>query len=218
MSTKGRLLRTLIGVSPLKEQAGGTGQEWCDIFSRLPTLETPRLILRALTMRDAPALFAYSKDPEVARYVLWDAHDSIAQTRSYIRYILRQYRNGEPSSYGIVHKETKKVIGTIGFMWLNEENRSGEIGYSLDRSYWGQGMMTEAVQTILAFGFTSLRLNRIEAQHDTRNPASGKVMQHCGMKKEGTLRQRLFNKGHYVDVEMYAILAKEYQGKTESRT
>lgn len=178
-------------------------------FARLPPLETERLLLRALTMRDAQDMFAYSKDPDVAQYVLWDAHENIGQTRSYLRFILRQYRNGEPTSYGIVLKETGKVIGTIGFMWLNQESRSAEIGYSLAREYWNQGLMTEALKALIDFSFNRLRLNRLEAQHDTRNPASGKVMLHCGMKKEGTLRQRIYNKGRYIDVDMYAIVATD---------
>ena len=181
------------------------------VFSNLPTLETPRLIMRPLTMRDAKDVYDYSKDAEVARFVLWDAHESIAQTRAYLRFILRQYRNGEPASFGIVLKATGQVIGTIGFMWLNTENRAAEVGYSLSRAYWNQGLMSEALDKVLAFSFNFLKLNRVEAQFDIRNPASGKVMLHCGMKPEGTMRQRIYNKGRYVDVEIYAIVADEYK-------
>ena len=50
------------------------------------------------------------------------------------------------------------------------------------------------------------QLNRIEAQHELDNPASGRVMEKCGMRCEGTLRQRVFNKGRFSDVRLYAIL------------
>ena len=63
---------------------------------------------------------------------------------------------------------------------------------------------------VIRYGFEDMGLNRIEAQHETTNPASGAVMRHCHMLKEGTLRSRLFNKGHYVDVDLYAILRKDY--------
>jgi ribosomal-protein-alanine N-acetyltransferase len=56
-----------------------------------------------------------------------------------------------------------------------------------------------------------MKLNRIEAMHETSNPASGKVMQKCGMKLEGTMRSKLFNKGKYVDVDLYAILRREFR-------
>jgi ribosomal-protein-alanine N-acetyltransferase len=102
-------------------------------------------------------------------------------------------------------------------MWMNKECRSAEIGYSLSRLYWNQGLMTEAVKAVLELGFRQLKLNRIEAQHDTLNPASGKVMQNCGMVKEGTLRQRIYNKGRFIDVDMYAIVAADYDRFTGTR-
>ena len=73
--------------------------------------------------------------------------------------------------------------------------------------------MTEALRLILDFGFKSLKLNRIEAQHEVDNPASGAVMRKAGMTYEGTLRQRLCNKGKFVDVALYAALRSEYTGK-----
>ena len=176
----------------------------------MPTLETPRLRLRKLTMRDAQDIFEYSRDPHVARYVLWDAQKNISEARGYIRYMLRKYRMGDPASWGIEWKETGEIIGTIGFMWIQKENAAAEVGYSLSRGYWNRGIMTEALEAVLRHGFRTMNLNRIEAQHETPNTASGAVMRKCGMRREGTLRQRLMNKGRFVDVELYAILRSEY--------
>lgn len=184
-----------------------------DIFAQLPTLRTRRLSLRAARMSDAPAMYDYSRDPEVARHVLWEAHASIHQTRGYIRYLLRQYRAGGPSTFVIELSEERRVIGTIGLMWVQKENGSAEIGYSLSRRYWNRGLMTEAVEAMLRFCFVTLRLNRVEAQHEVDNPASGAVMRHVGMKREGLLRQRVYNKGRFVDVELYAILRAEYEAR-----
>lgn len=178
-------------------------------LGNLPPLESGRLLLRKLNMRDAPDIYDYSRDPQVARHVLWSAHASPSESRSYIRYMLRRYRLGEPSSWGIVWKDENRVIGTIGFMWIHEENASAEVGYSLSRAYWNRGIMTEALGMVLDFGFHTLQLNRIEAQHEVDNPASGAVMRKVGMRHEGTLRSRLYNKGRYVDVELYAILRKD---------
>lgn len=176
----------------------------------MPDLETPRLRLRKLTMRDAQDIFAYSRDPQVAKYVLWDAQTSLADARAYLRYMLRKYRMGEPASWGIEWKASRQIIGTIGFMWIQRENAAAEVGYSLHRAYWNQGIMTEALQELIQYGFGTMNLNRIEAQHETQNPASGAVMRKCGMTKEGTLRQRLINKGRFVDVDLYAILRRDY--------
>lgn len=185
-------------------------QTFLEIFGQLPTMVTDRLILRPVRMSDAQDLFEYSSDPEVARHVLWDAHRSIHQTRAYIRYLLRQYRNAAPGTFVIAARSSGKVIGTIGFMWVQPENRSAEVGYSLSRAYWNQGIMTEALRAVLEFGFRKLNLNRIEAQHEFDNPASGHVMRNAGMRHEGTLRQRIYNKGRYADVDLYAVLRQDF--------
>ncbi|MDY3026340.1 MAG: GNAT family N-acetyltransferase [Candidatus Faecivicinus sp.] len=181
-----------------------------DALGYMPELETGRLILRKLTMHDAEDIYAYSRDPEVARHVLWDAHRSIGESRTYLRFMLRKYRMNEAASWGIELKETGRIIGTIGFMWVQDDNRAAEVGYSLARAQWGKGIMTEALAAVIEYGFLTLRLNRIEAIHELSNPASGAVMRRCGMIREGTMREKLFNKGKYVDVDLYAILRKDF--------
>ncbi len=185
------------------------------IFSHLPTLETERLILRPLRMRDAEDLYAYASDPAVSRHVLWDTHKSLSESRSFLRGAIRQYRRGLPGSFAIEWKASGRMIGTIGFMWVNVDSKSAEVGYSLNRNYWNQGIMTEALNAVIAFGFNEMQLNRIEAQHETDNPASGQVMLHAGMLCEGTLRQRLMNKGRLVDVKLYSILRSEWQNAND---
>lgn len=177
-----------------------------EIFSQLPVLTTERLILRKMKLSDAQDLFAYAQDPQVSRHVLWEAHTSVRQSRQFLRMARRQYRRGQPCSWAITLKDSGRMIGTIGFMWLNTDWLSAEVGYSLSREYWNQGLMTEALRAVIAFGFDTLGLQRIEAQHTLGNPASGRVMQHVGMQYEGTLRQRVKNKGKYQDVKLFAIL------------
>ena len=182
-------------------------QAYCQsVFSNLPVLETRRLRLRPLTMRDEKDMYRYCSDPEVSRHVLWDTHGSPRQTRAVLRSAIKQYRNGLPGSFAIERRSDRRMIGTIGFMWINCEHRSGEVGYSLARDCWNQGYATEALGAVLAFGFDTLKLHRIEAMHECDNPASGRVMEKCGMTCEGTLRGRVFNKGRFSDVRLYAIL------------
>jgi ribosomal-protein-alanine N-acetyltransferase len=180
-------------------------------FSSLPVLQTERLILRPLRRKDAADIFSYASDPEVTRYVLWDPHRSVSETRGYIRYILALYRRGLPSSWAVVHREAGRVIGTIGFMWYSEANSSAEVGYSFSREFWNRGLATEALSAVIRSAFASLPINRIEAQHDIRNPASGRVMEKSGMRKEGILRQRLKNKGEFIDTVLYAILRADLE-------
>ena len=180
-------------------------------FGEMPRIETERLLLRKLKLGDAADIFDYGQDPLVAKHVLWDPYRSVGEARGYIRYMQHKYRLYEPSSWGIEEKETGRIIGTIGYMWHQRENSSVEVGYSLARRCWNRGYMTEALDAVLRYSFETLRLHRVEAQHETDNPASGRVMEKCGMKKEGILRERLYNKGRYVDVALYSILKKEYK-------
>lgn len=182
-----------------------------DFFARLPVIETERLILRKMTMRDAPDIYHYACDPEVARHVLWEAHQSIWETRAYVRFLLYQYRNGEPGSWGIVLRETGRVIGTIGYMSYSADNSTVEVGYSLSREHWSKGLMSEALDAVISETFRVLQLHRIEAMHFTDNPASGRVMAKCGMQHEGHLRGRICCKGVFRDVEMWGILHNDWQ-------
>ena len=98
-------------------------------FSCLPVLETEDLILRKPSMKDAKDIYRYASDPEVARYVLWNPHRSVSESRSFIRWLRGRIRAGYPSSWVAELKKTGIVIGTIGFIWYSEENRSAELGY-----------------------------------------------------------------------------------------
>ena len=152
---------------------------------------------------------AYATDPEVARYVLWDPHRSLADTRAFLRDLRARARRGYPSSWAVVLKETGAVIGTIGFIWYSTDNRSAELGYSFSRQYWNHGYATQALRAVCRECFRSLPLNRLEAQYDLRNPASGRVMEHAGFRREGVLRERILNKGEYVDVALCSLLRSD---------
>jgi ribosomal-protein-alanine N-acetyltransferase len=149
----------------------------------------------------------------VARHVLWDAHRSIRETRTVLRRMIRDYHFAPPFTFVIELRKEECVIDTIGLMNVNKPNRSAEIGYSLSRAYWNRGLMTEALNAMLRYCFEVLQLNRVEAQHEVENPASGAVMRHAGMRHEGTLRKRIYNKGQFRDMELYAILKEEYHAR-----
>ncbi len=203
MSEMRRLLRALAdGNEP--------GDVW-DYFARPPVLETPRLLIRPAKIRDAEDVFRYASDPEVARYVLWSAHRTVGDSRGFIRSLQRQYRNAQPSSCLAVLRKTNTVVGSIGFTSYQHEIGTAEVGYSFARPLWNQGLATEALEAFLSLCFDRMRLHRVEAVHDVENPASGRVLAHCGMKPEGVLRQRVYNKGQWRDVQLWSLLLEEYE-------
>ena len=184
-------------------------------FASLPDLETSRLVLRPLKMKDAKDIFAYASDPDVARYVLWEPHKTVADTRNYIRYIRALYHRGLPASWAVTLRESGQVIGTIGFMWYSDANSAAEIGYSFSKAHWNMGYATEALRAVIDSVFRTLPVNRLEAQHDVRNPASGRVMEKCGMRKEGVLRQRIKNKGEFVDGALWSFLRTDLEPRDD---
>ena len=177
----------------------------------LPTIETDRLILRKMTLGDADAVFAYASDPEVTRYVIWDAHRTIEDSRAFLDLTARGYESGADLAWGIVYKGDHRFVGTCGFASLEPEHARAEIGYVISREYRGRGLAPEAVRAMIRFGYERMNLNRIEARCIAENAASARVMQKAGMTYEGTLRQREFIKGAYRDMELYAILKSGYR-------
>ncbi len=182
-----------------------------DLFKNLPVLETERLKLRKLSMRDAGDVFEYASVPEVSRYVSWVPHRTIADTKSFLKHVLHQYEKGIPTSWGIELKESGKLIGTGGYLWWAIEHSKAELGYVISDQYWNKGFMTEALRKILEFGFEVMSLERIEARCFVENIPSERVMQKCGMKLEGILRSSLFIKGTFQDFKLLSILKSEFK-------
>lgn len=179
----------------------------------MPTLESKHLILRKLSEADAVDMFEYASDPDVSLHTTWEPHKSIQDSFDFIHMILEKYEKNELTDWGIIDKVSGKFIGTSGFVYVHPTHSRAEIGYALSKKYWGKGLMTEAVQEIIRYGFNVLGLNRIEARAEIQNIGSWRVMENVNMHFEGILREHLFAKGAYHDVKMYAILKSDYERK-----
>lgn len=177
-----------------------------DIYGDLPKLETERLLLRKMTEADLPALYAYGRDPEVSKYVTWEQHRSLDDTRMYLDFVLHRYNNEQLAPWAIEHKESSEMIGTIDFVYWKPNQHIAEIGYALHREYWGKGIMTEAAKRIIQFGFEEMNLVRIEAVCLPENTGSFRVMEKAGLEYEGMLRKARYIKGENRDIKMYAIV------------
>jgi [ribosomal protein S5]-alanine N-acetyltransferase len=184
-----------------------------EVLKDLPTLETERLILRKMTLDDAEAIFEYASDPEVSRYVIWETHRSIEDSRAFLELVVHKYESGDEPDWGIVYKGDHRLVGACGIVSWEPDHGRAEVGYALSRDYWGRGLMAEAVRAMIRFGFERMGLNRIEARCITENTASAKVMEKAGLIYEGTLRQREYIKGAYRDMKIYSILSSEFRGR-----
>ena len=174
-------------------------------------LETERLILRRITLDDAQAVFNnWTSDEEVAEYVTWYSHENIDTTKSIINAWIDEYKSNDTYRWVIVSKDSNEPIGMIDVVGMDYKE-TAQIGYCLSRSYWGQGIMTEAFKRVIAFLFDEVEVHKIEARHIRENVGSGRVMKKCGLKFEGTFRDNEKVKGELRDMCIYSLFKSEYK-------
>ncbi|GHU36120.1 N-acetyltransferase [Bacilli bacterium] len=149
------------------------------IYEKLATfniIETPRLVLRPLSMTDAEDMFDYASKPDNLVYV-FPAHHNLAETRLTIATLFMKAPLGK---WGIELKSEAAMIGTVTFVKLDEKARTAEIGYTLNQKYWGQGLMTEAVRTLAEISLTEFGLCQLAIVVDAENIGSCKVAEKSG--------------------------------------
>jgi len=176
----------------------------------IPVLETERLRLRLFTLDDEAAVFALVSDPEVARFVRFEAHLTPAETRAFLELVQQYYRRREPFAWAIVRHEDDRLIGSCGFVSQAVERRSAEIGYWLGKPYWGKGYAVEAARALVRFGFEQMGLERVEAKCFIENSAGQRVIEKLGMKFEGTDSSEMI-KGGYPELRVYGIGRDEWR-------
>ena len=178
-----------------------------DFFVVQPTIVTERLLLRPLSMPDAPEIFAYCSREEVTRFVIFATHQSIADTEAFIASIIANDERGRV--WAIVLKESNTVIGTIGIHKVELQNQKLEVGYALSNDFWNKGITTEALRALIQTIFEQTTINRIEALAMIENPSSAKVMEKAGMKFEGVLREYSMMKGRLETMNIYALIRSD---------
>lgn len=148
-------------------------------------LETERLILRPWREEDAEALYKYASDSEVGPRAGWPPHQSVAESRE----IIKDMFSGE-GMWAVELKETHEPIGCVGYLPASASNLpiaddQCEVGYWIARPYWGQGICTEAMRAVVDYCFNNKGFTMLWGDYFPTNPASGKVMEHCGFEDTG---------------------------------
>lgn len=179
---------------------------------RPPSLETERLILRAVTEADAPAILEYASNPKVARLTAWEPHRTLDDTFQFIHeYVAGRYALKVPEPLVITQKDNPgKTIGTVGCFWASEKNKTMELAYALSEPFWGRGLVVEAARAVVDHVFRNYDVNRVQAHCKAENLASARVMEKLGMKYEGTVRSGVILKGQVWDMKYYAVLREEW--------
>ena len=141
------------------------------------TLETERLILRPLSVDDADAVFVWASDPKVNRYMIYPLHTGVEVTRQWLRSV-EQGAEGD-YEFGFVRRSDGLLIGTGGV--YDNGDGTWELVYNLRHDCWGRGYAAEAVKAMIAFAHDALGAKVFTAFHAVDNPASGRVMEKCGL-------------------------------------
>jgi ribosomal-protein-alanine N-acetyltransferase len=171
-----------------------------------PTLRTSRLRLRPFTGADADDLVALHSDAHVLRY--WDSPPWEGPERAdgFLATCERLAAEGAGARLAVVREGEGTFLGWCSLSRLNPTYRSAALGYCFTEAARGHGYATEAAAALLAWGFEELDLNRVQAETDTRNLASARVLEKLGFEREGTLREDCIVDGVVSDSWVYGLL------------
>lgn len=178
-----------------------------------PILTTARLRLRAFEDRDAEAIYALQSNPRVLRY--WDSPPWTERGRAqtFLEACRTMEQEGTGARFVIESLDSSQFLGWCSMFRWNPTYRSLGIGYCLDEPAWGKGYATEAVRAMLQWAYATLDLNRVEAELDTRNVASARVLEKLGFQREGLKREDCIVLGEVSDTWIYGLLRREWEAK-----
>ncbi len=175
-----------------------------------PTLTTERLRLRPFGAADAADLYALQSNAHVLRY--WDSPPWRDRERAqvFIGRCQQLAEEGTGVRLAVERIEDAAFLGWCTVQSWNPEFRSASLGYCYGEAAWGHGYATEAARALLRWAFDTLDLNRVQAESDTRNLASGRVLEKLGFVLEGTLREDCVVEGVVSDSWVYGLLRREW--------
>ena len=186
-----------------------------------PTFSTPRLLLRPLVPTDAEAVRVVCGERDVAKWTETIPHpypDELAD--EFIQLAEADEKRGDVILRGIVLqtdgiKWPVDYVGDtlVGTVSLKRENRwrHGYVGYVLDKRWWGQGLVPEAVSELCRHAFEELDYVRVWSSCIANNVGSARVLQKCGFAEEGIQRKHFLKWGEWKDVRLFGLLREEWE-------
>ena len=168
-------------------------------------LRGPRLILRDLAPADLDAVHSFTSDPTVVQWSTWGPN-SLAETRSFIMEAAAEPGLPDRTGFTLAVVLGDQVVGTAAVWTTSAADRTGELGYTLRRDVWGQGVGTEAAGLLLGHAFGPMGLERVEATCHPGNTGSVRVLEKNGFELEGRLRGHKRVNGKRRDSLLFAVL------------
>ncbi len=183
-----------------------------ELFLNYGELQSERLLLRKITGQDLHDIFEIYSNREVMLY--FDdryAFESIDEAEKMINDYDSVLSNQDGMRWGIVLKDCGKLVGTCGFHGMSDYHKRIEIGYDLNRDYWGKGIMKEALSLIIDYAFTESEVNRIEAFVEPPNRSSRILLEKLGFSMEGVLREHEMCRGNIIDIQIFSLLRRDWK-------
>lgn len=178
-------------------------------FSPYPELKTTRLQLRCINSSDVKEIFELRTNKEVLKFLDRDPMANEKEAYAFIDIVLDTLKRNDGILWVITHKDSDKLIGTIGYWRIMKDHHRAEIGYQLSPAEWGKGIMKEALLKVIEYGFREMKLHSIEANIHPGNLASAALLKACGFVQEGYFRESYHHNGKFSDAAIYSLLSTD---------
>jgi ribosomal-protein-alanine N-acetyltransferase len=176
----------------------------------LPTLTGSIVAVRELRLSDAPSLFLALSTEEVSRFIS-PPPTSVEGFERFIAWTHQQRAAGRHVCYGIVPRGLEAAVGLFQVRSLEGDFGVSEWGFALASEHWGSGAFVDGAQLVVAFGFGTLRVHRLEARAAVLNGRGNGALRKIGAVREGVLRRSFFRSGEALDQALWSILRDEWQ-------
>ena len=177
-------------------------------FLPFPQLNTSRLLLREISKEDAADLFLLRSNKNLMQYIDRPLAKTETDALNLIKIIITALKNTDGITWAIAQKNNSKLIGTIGFWRIQKEHYRAEIGYMISDAFQRQGIMQEAIEKVLEYGFATMHLHSVEANVNPANEASVKLLEKNNFIREAHFKENYYYDGKFLDSYVYSLLSK----------
>ena len=179
------------------------------IPDQFPVLRGSGFLLREVEAIDAPAWFVRGSDPEVAYPAVDELMTSVSQGAERVESVRAAFREKRRLRWAIVPDGESAAVGTTGFNVFSANDLRAELGYGLEKAWWGNGLMTAATRLCIGYAFEELGINRVEAHVLDDNERSLRVLEKLGFRREGLLREYEVVRGEARDFWVLGLLRSD---------
>ncbi|MCD2257753.1 GNAT family N-acetyltransferase [Psychroserpens luteolus] len=179
------------------------------VFDTFPELESERLVFKAYNIEHAEALLKMRSHQAVSKYMDTEIPTHVSDTEKRIKGYHTAFEEGKGITWAFIDKTSNQLVGDFGIWRIDRKNARGEIGYILHPVFWGKGYMTEAMNTLIRFGFNDLNLHSLEANVNIDNKNSKALLLKFGFKLEAYFRENFYYNGQFLDSEIYCLLKSD---------